>query len=250
MTVTSWPYRVVDAWNQGWHPVGHDTIEHCYQADYFWDRGLDDRDGQDLLATRGPIRPVLPITDADEQRIRELFGEAGRKTVATLAAALESVFHQLRESAGRLGHANDPYGFAMRTMKAGREGSWESEALVSVMLFGNELNLTPASGKRGRGYRDAASLRAAGPSKRVDRAVHHELTVMLTRWVTGPDRYTEVAETLAGVVSSYADDTAGPAGWAAIADQWLQPGGLARDSFVNCYVLLYDRSQYRDSSLI
>jgi hypothetical protein len=249
MTQTTWPYRVVDADNQGWyltHDAGPGRRE-IYSAGYRR-QDLPARSGDELAATRGPLRPVLPITDEDEQRMRELFAEAGRKAVATLAAALDTVFEQLRDSRGGLGHAGDSYAYAMRTMKAGREGSWEAEALDNVIYFGNELNLTPASGKRGRGFRDAATLRAAGPSKRVNMAVHHELTAMLTRWVTGPDRYTEVAETLAAVVSSYADDA--PAGWYDVADQWLQPGGLARDSFVNCYRLLYSRSPLLDTSLL
>jgi hypothetical protein len=40
---------------------------------------------------------------------------------------------------------------------------------------------------------------------------------ILYRWTTDPDRFTEVAGTLAAVVSEYADST--ERGWADIADQ-------------------------------
>ena len=61
---------------------------------------------------------------------------------------------------------------------------------------------------------------------------------MITRWVTDPNRYTEVAESLAFEISSYCDNTAGPDGWRHVADQWFQPAMAERD-FRNCYRLLY-----------
>ncbi|MEU4607444.1 hypothetical protein AB0F43_31045 [Kribbella sp. NPDC023972] len=125
----------------------------------------------------------------------------------------------------------------------------ESEALIQLILFGNGLNLAKPS--RASGLRDdIAARRAAGPSKRVDPDVRAELAEVFTRWVTGPARYTEVAETLAGEVSRYCDDTAGPDGWRIVADQWLQPGGLAVTDFRNCYHLLYSQSQHLDSNLL
>ena len=64
----------------------------------------------------------------------------------------------------------------------------------------------------------------------------------------GPDRYTEVAETLASIVSSHADQH-GADGWRAIADQWLQPQALSRADFATCYRLLYSRSEHYDPFL-
>jgi hypothetical protein len=59
---------------------------------------------------------------------------------------------------------------------------------------------------------------------------------VIYRWTTDQQRYTEVAETLAFVVSSYADGT--ERGWAAVADQWLQPGGLDQEGTYVTYSLL------------
>lgn len=238
-TPSTLPSRVVTIDNEGWYntPDG-------YMAGYTQPAmSLDEID-----RTRGPLRPVLPITDEDEALLRETFTRAGRKTVTTIAAAVEQVFHELREQRGGLATAHDSYEYAKRTLTAGRAGSWESAVLIEVMLFGNGLNLAP---NRGRGHADSVQVRRErGPSKRVDVDARRTLVELLTRWVTGPDRYTEVAETLAAVVSRYADDTAGPDGWRAVADQWLQPGALARQDFVTCYRLLYSLSEHFNPHLL
>ncbi|HEY3514595.1 MAG TPA: hypothetical protein VGL36_35775 [Kribbella sp.] len=245
------PYRVVDGDNQGW--LGGDDPEtgSRYSADYGWERDLPDRTYPELVASRGPLRPVLPITRADSEQLRELFAAAGRRAVTTLAAALEQVVHTLR--AGRRGTAGTVGGadweYARRTLTAGREGSWESVALIQVVLFGNSLNLAKPSRATGLSN-NGDDLRAAGPSKRVDPDVRAALAEMLTGWVTGPARYTEVAETLAAEVSRYCDDTAGPDGWRAVADQWLQPGGRAVTDFRRCYHLLYSQSEHLDTGLL
>lgn len=241
-------YRVVDAHHQGWHPVAG----RGYSADYGFDRDLADRDLETLAATCGPLRPVLPITAADRARLRALFGQAGRKSVATVCSALETVFHQLREAAG--GPTSEAYHAAWRQLRAGREGSWESETLMGLVLFGNDLNLTArrprTSTGRGRSHGNITDARAAGPSSRVHVPARDEIATMIHRWVTAPDRYTEVAETLADVMSSYCDDTAGRDGWRAVADQWLQPGGLAQETFSACYRLLYSLSAHFNPDLI
>lgn len=243
--LTTGVYRVVDAHNQGWHPVGGpDGV--TYSADYGFERGLADRTLDQLRATRGPLRPVEPITDQDIHTLEDLFGAAGSATITTLASALEEVFHQLRES--QRGNF-DGFDYARRTVLAGREGSWESQALIDVILFGNALNLAPAK----RGHLDASDIearRAAGPSTRVNKPVRDNLAAMFTRWVTDPDRYTEVAETLAAVISNYVDTRHGPDGWARIADQWLQPGGLAHTNTAACYGLFYSQSDHFNAALL
>ena len=175
--------------------------------------------------------------------LHRLFAAAGRKTITTLAAAIETVFHQLRQQRGR---HDDPFEFARRTLIAGREGSWESAVLIEVMLFGNEMNLAPATRKN---RYDTTGRRAAGPmARRVDAAARDHMAGILHRWVSDPDRYTEVAETLASVVSAYCDTQ--PDGWRAVADQWLQPGALAQNNFSLCYRLFYSRSEHFDTAVI
>jgi hypothetical protein len=241
------PYRVVDRENQGWHGGPDDALGTRYTADYGFKRDLDDRTFEHVLATRGPVRPVEPNTDEDEGELRHLLRQAGRKAVATLAAALESVFHQIREERGGLA-AHDSYDFAKRTLMAGRDGSWESELLIELVVFGNGLNLAKAGG--GGRPDDVATRRAAGPGPRVDAAVRDQLAHVLYRWVTNPDRYIEVAETLALVVSRYCDATGGSEGWATVADQWLQPGGMAQHDFSVCYRLLYSLSEHFNPTVI
>lgn len=241
-------YRVVDRDNQGWHQVGAvaGTGPAMYSADYGFKRDLADRTFEQLAETRSPLRPVEPITNEDQAELRRLFAIAGRKTITTLAAAVESVFHEIREireARGGPGSRGGSWDYANRTLKAGREGSWESELLTEIICFGNGLNLASTG-------RDVAGRRESGPSKRVNPAVRDEIAQVIRRWVTDCRRYTEVAETLAAVVSGYCDDSGGRDGWRQVADQWLQPGGLAQEAFSVCYRLFYSVSAHFDSSLI
>lgn len=257
--MTDRPYRIVDASNRGWLTSGAGT----YRADDPYHPDRRDLTLDQVVEKFGPIRPVEPITDADEARLTGVFVNIGRKTITTLAAAIELVFHELREAAGGL-NGNDSYDYATRTMTAGRAGSWESAVLMEVMLFGNGLNLVKPKGRGPAGVAAHADWRrAAGPSKRVDVDGRRELADILRCWVTGLDRYVEVAETLAAVVSRYADQVAyggetvrvaddpqSIRGWATVADQWLMPGGLAQQDFSTCYGLFYSLSAHFNHHLV
>lgn len=214
--------RVVDQSGQGWYLASDGDGGTKWQASYGSQRDLDDMPGLGALVTaRGPLRPVLPVTEADKNAVDALLRQSGRKAVTTLAAALHATYNGIRgQLADRDGQA------AQRLLMAGREGSWESEYLISFVWFGSGL-------KPGR----------------VDPGARDALAAIFTRWVTGPDRYTEVAETLAGVVSGYADREHGPDGWKRIADQWLQPESLAHADFSAAYRWLYSQSQYFDHGL-
>lgn len=246
-TGNAWHPRYVDSDNQGWLPTLDGDGQIVYRADYGTGRGLPARSLPELVATRGPIRPVLPITDEDQALLEATFTTAGRKTITTIASALEEVFHRARETRGGLSAVHDSYHYAMRTLTAGREGSWESELLKQVVLLGNGLNLAPP---RQGANNTVEALRRRGPSRRVAVAARDVLVDVFSRWVCDPARYTEVAETLAWVVSCHADRTAGPGGWTAVADQWLQPAGLAREDFTTCYRLFYSLSEHFDTGLI
>lgn len=243
-TPTTTPGRVVDPHGQGWYFTGTGK----YEASFGSSRDLAGRTYDELVATRAPLRPVLPITDDDDARFRELFATARRRTVTTLAAALEQTFHQVISDAPQLG-AGESWQLAKRTMTAGREGSWESSVLIDIIGFGNDLNMAPP--RKGI-VDDITTRRARGPGKRVHKDVRDAMAAILHRWVTDPARYTEVAETLAYLVSSYADgQTEYPHdGWRAVADQWLQPHSLARSDFSACYRLLYSTSSHFDAGLI
>lgn len=242
------PYRAVDRENYGWYQAGTREGGTVWTTGLI--NGLDCKFGDygDLAAARGPVRPVLPVTDADEEDLRALFAQAGRKTIATLAAALDDVFHRLREQHCGGQWDRDTHGgyeYARRTMMAGRAGSWEAGLLVSIVMFGSGLNLAKDAGR----YGSVDDARKAGPARRVDKAARDAMAAVIWRWVTDPARYTELAETLAAVVSRYADDRFGGDGWARIADQWLQPHSLARADFSQCYRLFYSLSEHLDTSL-
>jgi hypothetical protein len=250
------PSRVVDHNNQGWYRVAtlEPTPEPQYEASYGLKRGLTQLAWPELVRTRGPLRPVEPITDADSAQLHELFAAAGRRTVTTLASALHQTFaHFVRNRPNphsgsiheQVQNGEQAFDFARQSLLAGREGSWESEVLMNIMWFGRELN--EAQGERPGPAPDHAE---PAPSKRVNTAVRNQLTEILLRWVTAPDRYTEVAATLAFQVASYCDNSAGADGWRAVADQWLQPGGLASEDFRNCYNLLYSTSRHFDPELL
>jgi len=242
MTDTEQPYRVVDALNQGWHREG--GPEGMY-------RGFDPTSATKLLEPRpladiarefGPVRPVLGLLDEDAEQLRAALETAGRKAVGSLASALDQVRHELRVRASEPGDEfhQSGYRYSTRALTAGRPGSWESERLQSVCLFGNSLNLWPS---KGNALPD--EKRATGPNpKRVHVGARDEMAAVLRRWVDSPDRYTEVAEHLAAIVSGYADEAHGPDGWAKVADQWLQPGGLAHEDTAACYGLLYSVSAH------
>lgn len=195
----------------------------------------------------GPSRPVKPMTQADDEDLREAFDLAGRKLITSVVSALEQVWHEARERFGSW--RTDPSGtgnYAQRTLTAGRPGSWEAECVMPLVWFGNELNLHPY--KRSL---PVETMRATGPSpRRVHVQARDQIAAVLRRWTNSPDRYTEVPETLAGFISSYADDKHGAEGWRRIADQWLQPGGMAQENFTHCYRLLYSTSEHFDVDLI
>jgi hypothetical protein len=253
----TYPYRLVDRFNQGWLTT---DVEGVYQPGGYHPE-LAKMAFAEIATQRGPWRPVLPLLDDDEELLREAFRRSGRKTITTLAAALEVVFHDLRESAGGLNNP-DSYDYAKRTMAAGREGSWESWTLHQVVLFGNGLNLPRPKRNMDNSI---AARRARGPHSRVHRIARDVMADIFRRWVTGADRYTEVAETLAAVVARYIDEQppslevteeamrdrhAGVAGWKTVADQWLQPGGMAHSDFATCYNLFYSTGAHFKSDLL
>jgi hypothetical protein len=236
------PGRVVDRDNYGWYRASDGQGSSVYCVDY----RTRSPDYATLEATRGPLRPVLSVDDGDIAELDRLFAMAGRRAVTSLAAAIESVVNQIRETAWArypVDASTSSYEYAMRTLKAGRAGSWESALLQDVVFFGEDLNLNRKAARH-----DVAAMRAAGPGRRVHRKARDKMAAVITRWVTDPDRYTEVAETLAYIVSSYADQH-GPDGWRMIADQWLQSSAFGGGGFRACYRLLYSRSEHYDPSL-
>jgi hypothetical protein len=239
-------YRRVDHSNQGWYMSSQDGTEPVYTADYGWKRHLPKLGLTDLELTRGPTRPVLPIGDQDLKTLARTFDALARRTITTLAAALEQTYHLVRESAGGLANP-DSADYAKQTLTAGDEGSWESAVLYEVVLVGNGLNVDHP--RRNMDNRVEAR-RARGPARRVDAATRDRLADMFARWHSDPERYTEFAATLAAAVSAYCDARGGPDGWRCVADQWMMPGALARQDFIPCYRLFYSVSEHMNADLL
>jgi hypothetical protein len=248
--VTDAPYRVVDSHNQSWLTAGP-TGEggHLYNPSYSGQQaGLQPMTLPQLAAGRGGWRPVVPATDEEEAAIEGALRGAGRKAVASVCAALEVLFDEVRQAHGGLTRAHDSYEAATRTLVAGRPGSWESAVLIELVLAGNGFNLVRP---KGRGYHDVDRMRANGPVPRVDKPARDALAVVFRAWACSPDRYVEVAETLASIVSRHADREHGADGWKRCADQWLQPDAAIRsEDFSPCYRLLYSQSEHFNSSVI
>lgn len=244
MTDTEQPYRVVDSHNQGWHrDGGPEGLYRGFDPTHATEPLLEARPLADIVREFGPVRPVLGVLDTDRDQLHAALAAAGRKSVGSLASALEQVHYEIRDRASTPGDliGTSGYHYAFRAMIAGRPGSWESDLLSSIWLFGNGLNLWPYTPKS----RTVDEMRATGPTpKRVHIDARDQMAAVLRRWVDSPDRYTEVAEHLAAIISGWADETHGREGWAKIADQWLQPGGLAHDDIAACYGLLYSQSAH------
>ncbi|EWM09707.1 hypothetical protein [Kutzneria sp. 744] len=62
--------------------------------------GLDARPLAEIERHFGPWRPVLPMTDADQERLRAAFEVAGRKLIGSVASALALVHHEACERIG------------------------------------------------------------------------------------------------------------------------------------------------------
>lgn len=188
---SEYPYRVVDPEWRGWLHVDGGIYE------------SDDPDGLDdlicyeeLAAVHGPLRPVLPITDEDEDELTGILQRAGRKAVATLLVGMYLAGQALQEPE----EAETP----SDKLLAGSRGSWEANSFDTLAgQVGSDLADRP---------------------ERFDQAGADAISQLLQRWVTDPQRYTEAAETVPSVVSRHAEAAGG---WAAIADQWMQPGSAS-----------------------
>lgn len=204
-------------------------------------RLLDARPLAEIERHFGPVRPVLPMTETDADELKTAFDLAGRKLITSVASAVEQVYHEARERFGPWHRdAGGTADYAQRTLTAGRPGSWEAEVIMQVVYFGNELNLHPHKASL-----SVEKMRETGPNpKRVHIEARDQIAEVLRRWTNSPDRYTEVAETLGATIARYADETYGADGWKKIADQWLQPGGLAKENFHHCYHVLYSTSAH------
>ena len=202
------PSRLVTADHTGWWLVGGLNGDAGYVSSALYVSGGDPLSLDQLNEQHGPLRPVEPITDADRNWLEQLIEQAGRKAVYSLAVAVYRTINWLRDDAGGFDiHDGDlnhrTHETAMRQIRAGRPGSWEAQQITDVAFWAGH-----------------------GKPSRIHEAACASMAAVLYGWCTNPDRFTEVAENLAAVVSGYADEHGG---WKAVADQWLQPGALDQE---------------------
>ncbi|MBP2371403.1 hypothetical protein [Pseudonocardia parietis] len=216
--------RVVDVEHRGWmltRDVGLDgPLVYQDASDYMAQRYLAP---DDLAEQCGPLRPVVPPAEEDVAELRRAWTAAGRQAAYSTAVAVQVAFGRLREGRGGL-TAPDSFEVTRRQLVAGRPGSWEASRLLELQLWAN---------------RDKV--------RRYDAAAADDIAAVLVRWVSNPDRYTEVAETLAGLFGDFADEHGG---WPAVADQWLQRGALDRDGVLLAYGLLYSTGEEFDPAML
>lgn len=216
--MTDLPSRVVDAEHRGWMLMGgrDGAPEYMDASDFRAQRTLAP---DELAAQHGPLRPVRPPTEADVAELRAAMDLAGRKAIYSLAVAIYEARRELEAGRSDL-EWPEPMYLAKRQLLAGRPGSWEADRLYNLALWP---------------YPDKV--------RRIHAEARERMTAVLLRWVSAPEQYTEVAETLAGIVSEHADERGG---WAAVADQWLQPGAMDREGMFLTYGLLYSLSEEFD----
>lgn len=240
-----YPYRLVDAKGQGWHGRTDGTE---YTADYDFKRDLEKMSHAELQAQRGPLRPVVPVPDADAEAIVAALRSAGRRAAASTARALYLTYCAVSDLP-----APDC------VLKAGREGSWEAESMMRLVWIGSDLD----SPKRLHEHAVAA------------------ISQVLTGWVTSEDHFVEVAENLASLFSRAAalihrDETqlahdalraANTDGkksrarnrmrilterggtWHCVADQHLMPGALSESTGESLYFYLMSQTHPFDHGL-
>ncbi|WP_280343188.1 hypothetical protein [Nocardia neocaledoniensis] len=164
--------------------------------------------------------------------LRAAIQAIGRRAVGTLAAAVDQVHHEANYRDGRWDSA------AAERVLTGADAPalWNPQTLMWLRHTGAWLNRRrhPAGPPRPH----------TGPKpSRVDLDAREQIATVLRAWTT-PGRGVPVAESLARIVSHYADTTRGPDSWRRIADQWL-PRTSARPSWgPGCHDLLMARSIY------
>lgn len=232
--MASVPTYVVDRYNHTWSGAG--ALDDRYVAVCYHGGAPAPRAYAELTATRGPLRPIEAMPPEQYAQLRAALAQAGRYAVATLASALDEAFHQARHNSVDAA-AGESDRYAQRSLVAGAPEAWESEILLRIVQAGATLN-----------HAEQGSRRHPDP-RHVDLDARGVMVALITDWVGDPRRYVELAQNLAACVSRYADEAAGPDGWAAIAEDWLHPDHNEHD-FRSCYHLLYSRSAHWNPDLL
>ncbi len=189
---SSYPFRLVDAHDRGWFAVGP-ALYLCAEAEQ---RGVEPTSLEELERERGPVRPVVPASDTDLDRLQTAFTDAGPKAVASLLVAL---FRLARE------HAEAEYERSGRMQSgrlyAGGEDNWETVAMRSL-VWGLGVDL-------------------AEKPRRLDESLIAAVREVVDGWVAPGSVYVEVANNITEAFQAAAQAAGG---WRALADEHFQVG--------------------------
>ncbi|MFE9769454.1 hypothetical protein ACFYPC_33880 [Streptomyces sp. NPDC005808] len=188
-----YPFRVVDAHDRGWFAVGP-ALYLCAGAEQ---RCVEPTSLEKLEAERGPVRPVVPASDRDLDRLRAAFTDAGPKAVASLLVALYVLARKHAEAEyERSGHKRSGQ------LYAGGEDHWETVAMRSL-VWGLGVDL-------------------ADKPRRLDEAMIDTVRAVVDGWVApSSDVYVEVANNITEAFQAAAKDAGG---WQGLADKHFQLG--------------------------
>ncbi|MFJ8301286.1 hypothetical protein ACIQ9R_36045 [Streptomyces sp. NPDC094447] len=190
-------YRFVDRLNRGWHIISGRDEPLAYTVDWAGlkpDRPEEPLSLDELEAAHGPLRPVTSPDPSDEVILRGALLDAGVKAAGSVLVALHRLVLEYKRG-------SSPGGFEGGSLRAGREGSWEAEALYRLAwTIGGDLDERP---------------------KRYDEEAVSAVIGVLRAWTQNPQQYVEVAENLPYYFGKVADELGG---WDKVADKPFQPG--------------------------
>jgi hypothetical protein len=178
------PERVVDRFQRGWQ-TGTDPCR-TYPR-------LDNRTWTlaEVEQERGPLRPVVAMTDTDRERLTDVLTAAGRDATGTVMAGLYLVSQRCYKVDG-----------SDARLIAGGPESWENRMLPRF-AWEVGINLT---------------------GRRVEPRALRTIDQVIDGWIFAKNSYVEVAGNLALVL---ADVVRSAGEYELVTDQWLRHGVLA-----------------------
>lgn len=211
-------YRFVDRLNRGWHIASSgEPVRYAIDwAGLRTGRPADPLTREELEAGYGPLRPVAFADPSDDLVLRGALADAGVKAAGSVLVALYRLTSEYSRN-------SSPGGYEGGSLVAGREGSWESEAIHRLAwTIGGDLDEKP---------------------RRFSEECVASVITVLRAWTQDPKRYVEVAENLTYEFSKVADELGG---WSKVADRPFQPttkaGRHPLDTIEAVYHYLMSRS--------
>ncbi|MFF4276172.1 hypothetical protein [Streptomyces sp. NPDC001536] len=188
-------YRYVDRLNRGWHIASsEEPVKYVVDwAGLRQGRPSEPLTREELEAEHGPLRPVGEGDPSDDLVLRGALADAGVKAAGSVLVALFRLSVEYSRN-------STPGGYEGGSLVAGREGSWEAEAIHRLAwTIGGDLDEKP---------------------KRYSEECVTSVIGVLRQWTQHPKRYVEVAENLTYEFSKVADELGG---WSKVADKPFQP---------------------------